>query len=355
MPFTITRRQFYELLWSEPATSLRSCLGVSDVAIGKAARKANIPLPGVGHWAKVAAGATVERSALPPPDLATPPTIEFRTELTDVLRQRLSDELGVAADPEEEIEVLASRLRTRLGDFRLPRSFVRAHPAVKQLLDRDERIRVKRARGQSWQDPLFETEDNRRKLRVANGLLLAAVEMGGSGSAQVSDGLRFYVHIADFAVPIRFSQTSAGKLTAFAEHMEQVGSPASWSDREDGRLEDRIVEIFVDAAILVERWRRHYAVEQERRRQHDQQEAVRKKREEREAARLAVIDKLEVAASAYRKAEDIRAYVIAALASSPDADTQRWADWARTIADSIDPITSGQVSTAVPDNNDHDG
>lgn len=40
--------------------------GVSDVALAKTCRKLDVPLPGRGHWAKVAAGQKVKRTPLPP-------------------------------------------------------------------------------------------------------------------------------------------------------------------------------------------------------------------------------------------------------------------------------------------------
>jgi hypothetical protein len=39
---------------------------VSDVAIAKACRRANIPIPGRGHWAKIKAGKSVSITPLPP-------------------------------------------------------------------------------------------------------------------------------------------------------------------------------------------------------------------------------------------------------------------------------------------------
>ena len=50
MGISLTRKEFYELLWKEPQTALAKQFGVSDSAIGKAARKAEIPRPGPGCW-----------------------------------------------------------------------------------------------------------------------------------------------------------------------------------------------------------------------------------------------------------------------------------------------------------------
>ncbi|MBW8363382.1 MAG: hypothetical protein K0M39_02365 [Rhizobium sp.] len=61
----VSRIELYEAVWSEPMTKLAGKYGVSDVALGKICRKHNIPLPGAGHWAKVAAGKKFSRPPLP--------------------------------------------------------------------------------------------------------------------------------------------------------------------------------------------------------------------------------------------------------------------------------------------------
>lgn len=47
-----TREALYDLVWSAPKKQLAEQLGVSDVAIGKACKKAGIPVPDRGYWAK---------------------------------------------------------------------------------------------------------------------------------------------------------------------------------------------------------------------------------------------------------------------------------------------------------------
>ena len=63
----ISRQELFEQVWSQPRTKLAKMFGVSDVAIAKVCRKHDIPLPGLGYWAKAAAG-----KAPPRPKLRTP-------------------------------------------------------------------------------------------------------------------------------------------------------------------------------------------------------------------------------------------------------------------------------------------
>ncbi|WP_248488285.1 hypothetical protein [Pseudomonas sp. CYM-20-01] len=48
--FTVV--ELFEKVWQIPMVKLAHDIDVSDVAVAKACRKAGIPLPGRGHWAK---------------------------------------------------------------------------------------------------------------------------------------------------------------------------------------------------------------------------------------------------------------------------------------------------------------
>ncbi|SOO05641.1 hypothetical protein XFF7767_460031 [Xanthomonas citri pv. fuscans] len=56
-----TREELYEMVWERPVLVLAKEIGVSDVALSKACRKAGIPLPNRGHWAIVRTGRTVKQ------------------------------------------------------------------------------------------------------------------------------------------------------------------------------------------------------------------------------------------------------------------------------------------------------
>lgn len=48
MTHTFSRQELYELVWSEPKSTLAKRLGISDVGLAKACRRADIPVPGSG-------------------------------------------------------------------------------------------------------------------------------------------------------------------------------------------------------------------------------------------------------------------------------------------------------------------
>ena len=65
MTKTMTRAEFYDLVWSKPMTHLAKEFAVSDVALHKICKKHNVPRPPQGWWAKQAAGHKVEQTPLP--------------------------------------------------------------------------------------------------------------------------------------------------------------------------------------------------------------------------------------------------------------------------------------------------
>src|SRR5688572_30462272 len=72
-----TRAALYELVWAQPLRTLAKSIGVSDVAIAKRCREAQIPLPGIGYWAKKEAGKTVLQVKLPSRGLGQSDIVRF--------------------------------------------------------------------------------------------------------------------------------------------------------------------------------------------------------------------------------------------------------------------------------------
>src|SRR5690554_3451437 len=55
----LTREELYGRVWERPIRVLAQEFGISDVALAKTCRRAEVPVPGRGYWAKKAAGKPV--------------------------------------------------------------------------------------------------------------------------------------------------------------------------------------------------------------------------------------------------------------------------------------------------------
>ena len=60
----IERKELYDLVWSKPITKIAVDYGISDSMVIKICKKLGVLRPGLGHWAKVAAGKKVRQLPL---------------------------------------------------------------------------------------------------------------------------------------------------------------------------------------------------------------------------------------------------------------------------------------------------
>lgn len=62
----LNREELYELVWAKPVSRLAQELTLSNWDIKQWCKKLEVPLPPVGHWARIQFGKPVERIPLPP-------------------------------------------------------------------------------------------------------------------------------------------------------------------------------------------------------------------------------------------------------------------------------------------------
>jgi integrase len=72
------RESLHELVWTAPVLEVAKRLGVSDVGLAKLCRRAEIPTPGRGYWARVESGQRVGRAPLPPAPESLPELLRIR-------------------------------------------------------------------------------------------------------------------------------------------------------------------------------------------------------------------------------------------------------------------------------------
>ena len=64
-PFTCTREELYDLVWSRPMSTLAKELRLSSNALAKICDRLLVPHPARGYWSRPSDG-RIERPALPP-------------------------------------------------------------------------------------------------------------------------------------------------------------------------------------------------------------------------------------------------------------------------------------------------
>ncbi|WP_186119555.1 hypothetical protein [Burkholderia gladioli] len=102
------RQALYEEVWADPVSTVSKRYGMSDNGLRKICKKLGVPLPPLGHWAKLRAGQKVMRARLPSHDGPTtfqawPEAYAYRVaEAVDATKNRELLELD-EAKPENRI------------------------------------------------------------------------------------------------------------------------------------------------------------------------------------------------------------------------------------------------------------
>jgi hypothetical protein len=366
-PVFVSRAELFDLVWSQPRTALAERFKVSDVAVGKKCRLANIPMPPPGYWARVAAGVKPERPALP---LRLPGQAEMLTigEARYASSHEPSEDVPQPPSFADGIDPLVDAAVKQIGRVRAQRDLVDAHRGLARIL-RKEQQRQQKFSETKWlfDAPRYDDPLALRQLRLYSALFRAFSKIGTNGTVseqhEWKQGVGHTWRLTG-GVPLGGGWTAlsfatvpvAGKaagLKLLVGGDSEVHAHSVWSDRTATPLErqlDAIVRAILvcaeqrlrDCAQQTYEWR----VEQRERRAREEQdrlraeEALRAAQAERElkARREAVY----AAATRHRRSMEIRELVAALAETHPHlaADTRfaSWCEFALREADRIDPV-----------------
>ena len=384
MAHRLTRQEVYDLAWSEPMKKLAPRFGVSDVALAKACRRADIPVPERGYWARLQAGKMVVRRPLPPRGLGMSDGVSIGEIPYETHEQLVSRMLNEPVPPPptfcEDITRVTERVQKMVRKVAASHVSRASHPLIARLLDEDDRRREAREKS-SYSllstAPLFDTPVAQRRLRVLNSIFLGLQRYGARPWIRDREGRQTGVEVGQ--------QNVAFTIEPIAEHRRparpgakidskrrrerlrlSIGSPdasspqKSWEDSAQARLEGHLTDIVVGLLVTGEanyRASRQAAHEWWLRRRAELEEEERRRREEeerRERERLAMLEKERVnrllgEAENWRRAADLRAFVETvrlesqASASMTAEAFERWSAWVLALADRLDPIRAGRI------------
>lgn len=391
MSTTFTRQELFDLVWSEPMKRLASRFKLSDAGLAKACRKANIPRPPRGYWARLAAGKKVGRPRLPDRGPGMSNEIEVGGDRYRFYRQPSDNEI-LNSNPqppvfEDDIEDVEKRVRVLVPRVTVPLFPERAHRQIRRLLDADEERRQKQLASRYpsiWDAPVFNNPFEKRRLRLLNAIVTALEKAGMRPFVECKKAhdlsVRIYDTVVQFALnattqknhPVRDAKIhSRGRSDRLRMQILTSGASsnvrASWEDADKTKLETHLTDIVV--ALIVagerryrERQQQHYERLVERKAslldaiEKRKEEAERKEREQLAALEKERINRLLRDASAFRQAADIRNYVFDVEArfaagevpvSRKDLDV--WRRWALAQADRIDPVRSTRFLDSMQD------
>jgi hypothetical protein len=385
----LSRKELYDLVWSEPLKTLCSRFGISDVALKKTCARSAIPTPERGYWAKKDAGKPTFQVALPlrPPGLDNEVLIAGGQTYWyhDWKKEELLGPLPPPPEFLEPIEAVRERITKTIGKVSVSREVRVWHPAIDHLLKDDETRREKERTSpysMSLNGPQFGSPFERRRLRILNSLFLAVGRMNGKPSFYGHDARECHVSFYQQHVRVTLDQpkqssrrgdvtTSSGsndrKLSlSIHEGPNTETKLKAWQDNDGVKLETQMTEVAVEIVLTAEIRCREKAIHQnkwsvERKAELEEEERQRKlkaesaEKERQRRIEQARIDRLLRDAAAFQQAGEIRKYVEAIrLALSRDGissseELEQWSKWALAQADRIDPVTGGAFLTAMQD------
>lgn len=359
---SLTREELYQKIWTTPAIKLAKEFGISDVALGKICRRMNIPKPPPGYWRKVETGQEPHIPPLPVPGEET---------LTEVY-----------IPPHFQSEQLAlkdSHVSERLASEKLLENRIVVEDALKDphpLIAGTLRYWEKRVPNDEYDDreerdslPDIEVSDRslNRALRIMDAVLKAVESRGYQvkvsrdywekatrvfctdveAEVQISLSERYSEVEREltpaerkkppYLIDKRLITVPSGKLV-FKVKGRRVDTKW-WNDKKLDPLENRLNEIAVGIITKLETLRLEELAKREAERERLEEQ---RRREEEQARR----EKLHLDVAAWRKSEDIRAYLRAYEEQhlrgrgeiTPGSEEDQWLKWARLYADSLDPL-----------------
>jgi hypothetical protein len=349
------RQELYEKVWQVPLRKLAAEYSMSDVGLAKVCRKLDIPLPGLGHWTKIACGHTIPRPPLPAME-----------NVPVLIRQTREPETPVLPEDEAKLEVIE---RVAAATTPPVTKAMLAHP----LIEKTKSALTGAAagdRGILWGGRDVDYLDIRvSKDRLARALRIMAVTLNmleqegfklvlekkepESTSAIVyGENIRFGV--VEKSRQIKSAERS-GTYTYNRVTLEPTGILSlelwnycperlrrAWRDSERAKLEEHLPACVAGMMKIA-------LAARSRRDAEEKEEQARQKRIDEVRAVLTQIEKEETKikelrreAIAWHRAERIRKY-IAAVRESAAKDAE-WLAWAERQADRIDPLKENPQS-----------
>jgi hypothetical protein len=171
-----------------------------------------------------------------------------------ILARRTLDCLDYSSMSEPRLALVRDRVSKLIGKVSVPKAMTAQHPAIARLVAQDEARREKQKAATysfSWDNPVFDSPFEQRRLRFLNALFLAVARWGGKPDVRGREAreLSITIHQIRVAVLLDRPPKARGKGTDHAAEgpdrlrfvilsgYDRDQERASWQDGEGGRLE----------------------------------------------------------------------------------------------------------------------
>ncbi|MHB0783876.1 hypothetical protein [Pseudomonas sp. NBRC 111132] len=354
---SFTPQQLFEMVWTRPVLIIAKEIGVSDVGLSKACRKAGITLPTRGHWAKPAS----KRPRRPKPPASTTP-ITFH--VLDVQKAAKLKPENPVKDPSTLI------VPTELSD---------PHPLVKKWLAAAKKAKVLNSALVFDKTKVLSSHISRNEVgRCAllyDSLIKASESLGytwgigSKGSFVRVDGEELLITIQErikrFDIPpsplkpfkpgqrwepdftamraARFGWEPTGVFSLVVDARSEVLIQKTWTDSKTGKLGSKLGQILTGFVRIAASVKAQRSSDEASRHRWAEEERVRKERIDQQRRLDKLRQNLMKNLESWERAQRLQAFIQATVEGSPpDEATQMalamWVSWAGEQVELLDPL-----------------
>lgn len=376
-----TRQELYDLVWSEPMTKLAARYRLSGNGLSKACRRADIPVPQRGYWAKLQAGHKVVKTPLPPAKVDTPSSVTIEP-LTKKPEPSVPAPISVSV--REKIDAAKQAGKPVI----VPATLAHPHRILAAWLQEDRRQWQQRRHDPHlgrWHKPIDKTDLDKRRLRILSALFKALEERGYKLIVDSSHYAReVQIELGNEKISVKLEErirqvrrqltekekaersflstgqkwtqekVAIGELTLKIAEPNRYGIAREWRDEPGAPIESKLDDVMAQFAGVFEELRLRRQREAEERERQWKIAEERRRAEIEQKREMILFHRLIAYCDDWRKASNIRAFV-AVIGASPlaAADTEQfatWKSWALGYAERVDPLQNNNLFDRTVDN-----
>jgi len=357
---TFTPRELFDKVWETPVLKLAQEIGISDVALSKACRKAGLALPSRGHWAKPVS----KRPGKP-----KPPSDERPITFTVLDRSTLPVRSAAPVQPKAVRSVIE-----------VPHTLLAPHPLVSKwlkcvnvakpheghlvttgknvldakissgLIDRcalifDTLIKESEVLGFKWkvtdEKTLVEVDGEHLGIKILERLNKHVIPPPPPPAPKRN--ARWEPDFSMLRSP-QFEWSSTGELNLQIDARAEYGKRKNWTDTKTGKIEEKLTSILDGFGSIAESVRALRLKNEEDRRERMAQEAVRLELVKREETHRRLRHRLVKNTKRWEQSQRLRSFIQATCDANANTSEQTqqqtalWAAWATSQANLLDPL-----------------
>lgn len=354
---SFTPQQLFEMVWARPVLIIAKEIGVSDVGLSKACRKAGITLPTRGHWAKP----ELKRPRRPKPPVSTTPITFHVLDIQKPAKPKPENPVKDPStllvptelvDPHPLVKkwLTASRKAKELnGALIFDKSLVLSSHVSRAEVDRcallyDSLIKACQAAGYTWgigSEGSFVRVDG-EALLITIQERIKRFDIPPPPPKPFKPGQRWE---PDFAAmrAARFGWEPTGVFSLIVDARSEVLIQKTWTDSKTGKLESKLGQILTGFVRIAASVKAQRSSDEASRRRWAEEERVRKGRIDQERRLDKLRQNLMKNMGSWERAQRLRAFIQATVEASPPDETSQmalamWVSWAAKQVDLLDPL-----------------